>query len=45
MGSDKGTEELDNSSETEDMPHEAPKLKNKTNQFARFLGENRLGGM
>ena len=52
MGSDKGTEELDNSSETEDnssetedKPHEAPKLKNKTNQFARFLGENRLGGM
>lgn len=45
MDSDKGTEELDNSSETEDMPHEAPKLKNKTNQFARFLGENRLGGM
>ena len=45
MSSDKGTEELDNSSETEDKPHEAPKLKNKTNQFARFLGENRLGGM
>ena len=45
MGSDKGTEELDNSSETEDKPHEAPKLKNKTNQFARFLGESRLGGM
>ena len=45
MGSDKGTEELDNSSETEDKPHEEPKFKNKTNQFARFLGENRLGGM
>ena len=45
MSSDKGTEELDNSSETEDKPHEEPKFKNKTNQFARFLGENRLGGM
>ena len=45
MGSDKGTEDLDNSSETEDKPHEEPKFKNKTNQFARFLGENRLGGM
>lgn len=45
IGSDKGTEEPDNSSETEDKPHEEPKLKNKTNQFARFLGENRLGGM
>ena len=45
MGSDKGTEEPDNSSETEDKPHEEPKFKNKTNQFARFLGENRLGGM
>lgn len=45
MGSDKGTEESDNSSETEDKPHEEPKFKNKTNQFARFLGENRLGGM
>ena len=39
------TEEPDNSSETEDKPHEEPKFKNKTNQFARFLGENRLGGM
>ena len=45
MGSDKGTEEPDNSSEAEDKPHEESKLKNKTNQFARFLGENRLGGM
>lgn len=45
MRSDKGTEEPDNSSETEDKPHEEPKFKNKTNQFARFLGENRLGGM
>lgn len=45
MGSDKGTEEPDNSSEAEDKPHEEPKFKNKTNQFARFLGENRLGGM
>lgn len=45
MGTDEGTEEPDNSSETEDKPHEEPKLKNKTNQFARFLGENRLGGM
>ena len=45
MGSDKGTESSDNSSETEDKPHEEPKFKNKTNQFARFLGENRLGGM
>lgn len=45
MGSDEGTEELDNSSETEDKPREEPKIKNKTNQFARFLGENRLGGM
>lgn len=45
MVSDKGTEEPDNSSETEDKPHEEPKFKNKTNQFARFLGENRLGGM
>ena len=45
MGSDKGTEEFDNSSETEDKPHEEPKFKNKTNQFAKFLGENRLGGM
>ena len=45
MGSDKGTEEPDNSSEAEDKPHEEQKLKNKTNQFARFLGENRLGGM
>ena len=45
MRSDEGTEEPDNSSETEDKPHEAPKFKNKTNQFARFLGENRLGGM
>lgn len=45
MSSDKGTEEFDNSSETEDKPHEEPKFKNKTNQFARFLGENRLGGM
>lgn len=45
MESDKGTEEPDNSSETEDKPHEEPKFKNKTNQFARFLGENRLGGM
>ena len=45
MGSDEGTEEPDNSSETEDKPHEEPKFKNKTNQFARFLGENRLGGM
>lgn len=45
MKSDEGTEEPDNSSETEDKPHEAPKFKNKTNQFARFLGENRLGGM
>lgn len=45
MGSDKGTESSDNSSETEDKPHEEPKLKNKTNQFARLLGENRLGGM
>lgn len=45
MGSDEGTEEPDNSSETEDKPHEEPKFKNKTNQFAKFLGENRLGGM
>lgn len=45
MGSHEDTEELDNSSETEDKPHEEPKFKNKTNQFARFLGENRLGGM
>ena len=45
MGSDKGTEEPDNSSEVEDKPHEESKFKNKTNQFARFLGENRLGGM
>lgn len=45
MGSDEGTEMPDNSSETEDKPHEEPKFKNKTNQFARFLGENRLGGM
>ena len=45
MRSDKGTEEPDNSSEAEDKPHEEQKLKNKTNQFARFLGENRLGGM
>lgn len=45
MGTDEGTEEPDNSSETEDRPHEEPKFKNKTNQFARFLGENRLGGM
>lgn len=45
IGSDEGTEEPDNSSEAEDKPHEAPKFKNKTNQFARFLGENRLGGM
>lgn len=45
MGTDEGTEDLDNSSETEDKPHEEPKFKNKTNQFARFLGENRLGGM
>lgn len=45
MGSDEGTEEPDNSSETEDKPREEPKIKNKTNQFARFLGENRLGGM
>jgi len=45
MGSDKGTEEPDNSSEVEDKPHEEPKFKNKTNQFAKFLGENRLGGM
>ena len=45
MGTDEGTEEPDNSSETEDKPHEEPKFKNKTNQFARFLGENRLGGM
>lgn len=45
MSSDEGTEEPDNSSETEDKPHEEPKFKNKTNQFARFLGENRLGGM
>ena len=42
---DDATKELDNSSETEDKPHEEPKFKNKTNQFARFLGENRLGGM
>ena len=45
IGSDEGTEEPDNSSETEDKPHEEPKIENKTNQFARFLGENRLGGM
>ena len=45
IGTDEGTEEPDNSSETEDKPHEEPKFKNKTNQFARFLGENRLGGM
>ena len=45
MGTDEGTEEPDNSSEIEDKPHEEPKFKNKTNQFARFLGENRLGGM
>ena len=45
MRIDEGTEEPDNSSETEDKPHEEPKFKNKTNQFARFLGENRLGGM
>ena len=45
MGSHEDTEEPDNSSETEDKPHEEPKFKNKTNQFARFLGENRLGGM
>ena len=45
MGSDEGTEEFDNSSETEDKPHEEQKFKNKTNQFAKFLGENRLGGM
>ena len=45
MTLDEGTEEPDNSSETEDKPHEEPKFKNKTNQFARFLGENRLGGM
>ena len=45
MGSQDDTEEPDNSSETEDKPHEEPKFKNKTNQFARFLGENRLGGM
>lgn len=45
MGTDEGTEEPDNSSETEDKPHEEPKFKNKTNQFAKFLGENRLGGM
>lgn len=44
-GTDEGTEEPDNSSETEDKPREEPKIKNKTNQFARFLGENRLGGM
>lgn len=42
---DNTIKEGDNSSETEDKPHEEPKLKNKTNQFARFLGENRLGGM
>lgn len=45
MGSHEDIEEPDNSSETEDKPHEEPKFKNKTNQFARFLGENRLGGM
>ena len=45
MGSHGDVEEPDNSSETEDKPHEEPKFKNKTNQFARFLGENRLGGM
>ena len=45
MGSHEDIEEPDNSSETEDKPHEEPKLKNKTNQFARLLGENRLGGM
>lgn len=45
MGTDKGTESYDNSSEIEDKPHEEPKFKNKTNQFAKFLGENRLGGM
>ena len=45
MGSYEDIEEPDNSSETEDKPHEEPKFKNKTNQFARFLGENRLGGM
>lgn len=45
IGSDEGTEEPDNASETEDKPHEEPKFKNKTNQLARFLGENRLGGM
>lgn len=45
MGSNDDTEESDNSSEAEDKPHEEPKFKNKTNQFARFLGENRLGGM
>lgn len=45
MGSHENIEEPDNSSETEDKPHEEPKFKNKTNQFARFLGENRLGGM
>lgn len=42
---DEGTEESDNSSETEDKPHEEPKFKNKTNQIAKYLGENRLGGM
>ena len=45
MGSHEDIEEPDNSSETADKPHEEPKFKNKTNQFARFLGENRLGGM
>lgn len=40
-----GTAESDNSSETEDKPHEEPKFKNKTNQIAKYLGENRLGGM
>lgn len=45
METDEGTKEPDNSSEIEDKPREGQKIKNKTNQFARFLGENRLGGM
>ena len=42
---DKGTEESDNSSETEDKPHEEPKPKfeNRTNHLFKHAAEQRFG--
>lgn len=39
---DEGTEEPDNSSETEDKPHEEPKYRNITNRLAREASERSI---